>query len=153
MSWRTHPFDIIGRRASVVVLAAALGLCASPALAQDAPAFDQEVVTPDPETPWYEAFTLSMNEASHPVLGEPETFDWEAAGGRWGITLGIEDHSDTRFDREDVSAGAFVNLGERFRLGGEVRFAAPDSEYFTLRGETETGRRQPEIKFESALRF
>lgn len=153
MSWRGTPFNIWGLRPSVAVVATALCLCASPALAQETPAFDQASPVVDTETPWYEAFTLSMNEAQHPGLEEPETFDWQSAGGRWGITLGVEDHSDTRFDREDVSAGAFVNLGDRFRLGGEVRFAAPDSEYFTLRSETEGERRQPEIKFESALRF
>ncbi|MAK65237.1 MAG: hypothetical protein CMF75_10945 [Maricaulis sp.] len=114
----------------------------------------QEMVTPEGETPWYEAFTLSMNDSPHPELTEIETFDWESAGGRWGITLGIDDHSDTRIAREDVSAGAFVNLGDRFRVGGELRFTSPDSEYFTLRGDsTLEDRREPEIKFESALRF
>lgn len=155
MSGRSYPFDIIGKTAPAVVTAAALCLCAPAAFAQDDTA--SAVATPAPatseaETPWYEAFTLSMNEAAHPGLEEPDTFDWESAGGRWGITLGVEDHSDTRFETEDVSAGAFVNLGERFRLGGQVRFAAPDSEYFTLR-ENRQGRREPEIKFESALRF
>lgn len=153
MSGRGYPFDIIGKSASAAVLATALCLCASPAFAQDSAGFGQDSVTAEAETPWFEAFTLSMNEAPHPGLEELETFDWEAAGGRWGITLGIEDHSDTRFDREDVSAGAFVNLGDRFRLGGQLRFAAPESEYFTLRSEAEGERRQPEIKFESALRF
>lgn len=145
MSGRSYPFDIIGKTAPAVVTAAALCLCAPSAFAQDA-------ATPEAETPWYEAFTLSMSEAPHPGLEELETFDWQSSGGRWGITLGVEDHSDTRFDNEDVSAGAFVNLGERFRLGGQVRFAAPDSEYFTLR-ENRDERREPEIKFESALRF
>lgn len=145
MSGRSYPFDIIGRTAPAVVTAAALCLCAPSAFAQDD-------VAGEADTPWYEAFTLSMNEAPHPGLEELDTFDWESAGGRWGITLGVEDHSDTRFESEDVSAGAFVNLGERFRLGGQVRFAAPDSDYFTLRENPEE-RREPEIKFESALRF
>jgi len=145
MTKRAHPFDIIGKAPSVAVMATALCLCASPAFSQDA-------VASDTETPWYEAFTLSMNEAPHPGLEELETFDWQSAGGRWGITLGIEDHSDTRLTSEDVSAGAFVNLGDRFRLGGQVRLAAPETPYFTLR-ETDEDGRQPEIKFESALRF
>jgi hypothetical protein len=137
---------MIGRKASVAVLATALCLCTAPAISQEADA------PTEAETPWYEAFTLSMNEAPHPGLAEIETFDWQPSGGRWGITLGIEEHSDTRFQRDDLSAGAFVNLGDRFRLGGELRFASPDSEYFTLR-ERDEDRREPEIKFESALRF
>ncbi len=147
MRRRGYPFDIVGKSASVAVMATALCLCAPSAMAQD-------LATPEAETPWYEAFTLSMNESPHPELAEIETFDWESAGGRWGITLGIDDHSDTRIAREDLSAGAFVNLGDRFRFGGQLRFASPDSEYFTLRGDSALqDRREPEIKFESALRF
>ena len=91
-----------------------------------------------------------MNETAPTSLEEMDTIDVPLNGGRWGVRFGIDDRSDSRFQREDVSAGAFVNLGDRFRLGGEVRFSAPESEYLT---QTETEERQPEIKFESALRF
>ena len=150
MCRRSQPFDIVGRSASVAVLATALCLCAPAALAQDANV--QDSVTAETETPWYEAFTLSLNEAPNSALNGMETYDWESPGGRWGITLGIQDRSASRFATEDVSAGAFVNRGDRFRLGGELRFTSPDSEFFNLR-ETEADRREPEVKFESALRF
>lgn len=102
------------------------------------------------ETPWYEAFTLSMNEGVHPALNIETTVDWEAPGGRWGVRVGIQDSLDIRSDNSDVSAGAFINLGDRIRLGGQVRFISPDEQIFRL---TTNDERQPEIKFESALRF
>ncbi|MHA6287918.1 NtrZ family periplasmic regulatory protein [Maricaulis sp. CAU 1757] len=148
---RVQPFGIktgttaLGKSAGAA-LAAALFLCASPAFAQqqDVPAIE------DAETPWYEAFTLSMNESTPPSLVDLETFDVPLNGGRWGLSLGIEEAAETPFQREDLSAGAFVNFGDRIRLGGQLRLATPDSVYLT---PSEPVERQPEIKFESALRF
>lgn len=102
------------------------------------------------ETPWYEAFTLSMNENIRPGLDLETTVDWESPGGRWGVRVGIQDGADLRSDNSDLSAGAFINLGDRIRLGGQVRLISPDDQIFRL---TENEERQPEIKFESALRF
>lgn len=145
MNWRALTFDMTAHCVRASALGAALVLCAAPALAQQ-----QDALSASAETPWYEAFTLSMNETVHPSLDQRESFDLQLNGGRWGLSLGIDDYSDARFQREDVSAGAFVNLGDRFRLGGEVRFTAPESQFL---GRNSSDGRQPEIKFESALRF
>ncbi|WP_339746294.1 NtrZ family periplasmic regulatory protein [uncultured Maricaulis sp.] len=102
------------------------------------------------ETPWYEAFTLSMNENTRPGFDLESTVDWESPGGRWGVRVGIQDGPDLRSDNSDLSAGAFINLGDRIRLGGQVRLVSPDDLTFRL---TDNVVRQPEIKFESALRF
>ncbi|WP_291843718.1 NtrZ family periplasmic regulatory protein [Maricaulis sp.] len=143
MIWRVKPFEIIGRKSTVAGAAAAIFLCAPAAMAQE-PAPDTEVVAP-----WYEAFTLSMAEAPTPELEEGTTYDLEL-GERWGVTLGFQDRSDTRLS-SDLSAGAFVTFGDRIRLGGQVRFASPDDSFFVRNADDE--ERQPEIKFESALRF
>tara|TARA_R110002072_G_scaffold25998_9_gene86567 strand:+ start:1548 stop:2006 length:459 start_codon:yes stop_codon:yes gene_type:complete len=102
------------------------------------------------DTPWYEAFTLSMNERMLPGLDLETTVDWESPGGRWGLRVGIQEGPDVRSDLNDLSAGAFINLGDRFRLGGQVRLISPEDPMFRL---MESDARQPEIKFESALRF
>ena len=143
MVWRINPFEIIGLKSTVAGAAAALVLCAPASMAQDA-APDAEV-----SAPWYEAFTLSMAEAPTPELEEGTTYDLEL-GERWGVTLGFQDRSETRLSN-DLSAGAFVTFGDRIRLGGQVRFASPDDSFFVR--NTEDEQRQPEIKFESALRF
>jgi len=143
MIWRINPFEIIGKKSTVASAAAAMMLCAPGAMAQDNTA-ETEV-----SAPWYEAFTLSMAEAPTPELDETTTYDLEL-GERWGVTLGIQDRSDSRLN-DDLSAGAFVTFGDRIRLGGQVRFASPDDSFFVRNTDEED--RQPEIKFESALRF
>ncbi|MAC89429.1 MAG: hypothetical protein CMF73_08900 [Maricaulis sp.] len=90
-----------------------------------------------------------MAEAPTPELDEATTFDLEL-GEHWGVTLGYQDRSDSRLN-DDLSAGAFVTFGDRIRLGGQVRFASPDDSFFVRNSDDE--ERQPEIKFESALRF
>jgi hypothetical protein len=148
-------------RMSVVAFATALLLCAPSALAQDetvlAPAISP--VTPlvaessetESETAWYDAFTLSMNDSSDPIFDEPATVDWESENGRWGIMLGITDgRNESQIDDPDLSASAFYNFGDRFRVGGEVRLTTPEDDLF---GDQENEERHPEVKFESALRF
>ena len=135
MSGRGNPFEIIGTKSTMAAAALAFFLCAPATMAQDVTAETEAVA------PWYEAFTLSMAETSTPELDE---------GERWGVSLGIQDRSDSRLN-DDLSAGAFVTFGDRIRLGGQVRFASPDESFFVRNSEDEA--RQPEIKFESALRF
>ena len=143
MIWRINPFEIIGKKSTVAGAAAAMILCAPSALAQDSTAETGAVA------PWYEAFTLSMAEAPTPEMDEVTTYDLEF-GERWGVTLGTLERSDPRLD-DDLTAGAFVTFGDRIRLGGQVRFASPDDSFFVRNNDEE--ERQPEIKFESALRF
>jgi len=143
MIGRNKPFEIIGKKSTVAGAAAAVLLCAPAAMAQDVNA-DTEAAAP-----WYEAFTLSMAEAPTPELDEATTYDLEL-GERWGVTLGYLERSDSRAN-DDLSAGAFVTFGDRIRLGGQVRFASPDDSFFVRNSDDE--ERQPEIKFESALRF
>ena len=164
-------------RLGVVAFATALLLCAPSALASSALAQDQialpvvspvtPMVTPmitptvaplvgegsetEAETAWYDAFTLSMNDSSNPIFDEPATVDWQSENGRWGIMLGITDgRNEFQIIDPDLSASAFYNFGDRLRVGGEVRLTTPEGDLFRDRESVE---RNPEVKFESALRF
>ena len=48
-----------------------------------------------------------------------------------------------------MSAGAFYELSDRFRVGTNLRFSSPTEDVFGEQGE----ERAPELKFESAFRF
>lgn len=99
--------------------------------------------------PWYQRFT---GEPSEPQIlwSDAESFQVEA-GDRWGVTLGYTqgERSPQNFDLQDFRAGAFFELTERVRLGGQLRFTSPEEEIF---GE-ETEDRTPEVRFESAFKF
>ena len=99
--------------------------------------------------PWYERFTIA---AAEPQILWNRTEDFEvSAGERWGVTLSYSqtERQTQDFDLEDFTAGAFFELTERVRLGGEVRFTSPETEIF---GEP-TEERTPQVRFESAFKF
>jgi hypothetical protein len=99
--------------------------------------------------PWYQRFTVAPTEPQI-LWTNSENFEMQA-GDRWGVTLGYSqgERSAQTFELEDFRAGAFFELTERVRLGGQLRFTSPEEEIF---GE-ETEDRAPEVRFESAFKF
>ncbi|WP_300527098.1 NtrZ family periplasmic regulatory protein [Maricaulis sp.] len=134
---------------SAVALTALTLVCA-PAMAQDddidLSILDQPIL--DADAPWYDSLTNSLNETRPNSLEDVPTVDLEL--GDWSFQFGLRDDEHSPLELDDVSAGAFVNLGDRFRLGTELRFTAPEDDLLMMR---EAEERAPEIKFESALRF
>ncbi|WP_109251618.1 NtrZ family periplasmic regulatory protein [Marinicauda salina] len=104
---------------------------------------------PDAEV-WYERFTLASPSHMPSPWGD-EAAEFEIpAGERWGFTLGISEPTQgPQFEIEDMRAGAFFELNERLRLGGQFRFSSPERDFFGEQGDEQA----PEIKFESAFRF
>jgi len=100
--------------------------------------------------PWYEQFTAASPADLAAAWGDESSEIRFSAGDRWGFTLGFaEADQGPQFQIEDVSAGAFFAINDRFRLGGQVRFVSPEQDVFGEPGE----ERAPELKFESAFRF
>ena len=99
--------------------------------------------------PWFQRFTVAPTEPQI-LWTNSENFEMQA-GDRWGVTLGYSQgqRSAQTFELEDFRAGAFFELTERVRLGGQLRFTSPEEEIF---GE-ETEDRAPEVRFESAFKF
>lgn len=100
--------------------------------------------------PWYERFTVSTPSEFRSAWGEEATEFQFSAGQRWGFTLGLaEQERGSQFDLEDMSAGAYYELSERFRVGTNLRFSSPTADVFGEQDEVNV----PELKFESAFRF
>jgi len=111
----------------------------------------QESSTSEDAQPWYEAFTFATedNALSGVALDVTETeIEWNT-GERWGFTLGLDSDPSTQVEFDSISAGAFVDVGSRFRFRGAVRLTTPSELYI---GSPDS-ERAPEVKFESALRF
>ncbi|MCW5724529.1 MAG: hypothetical protein KIS81_06195 [Maricaulaceae bacterium] len=102
--------------------------------------------------PWYESFTFSPRNSAPGQAWDDNVaqFEWTPTS-RWGFTLGIERDPESQYEVDGVSAGAYFNISPRLRFGGAVRFSAPEERFSILRRER--GEREPEVKFESALRF
>ena len=102
------------------------------------------------ETAWFEAFTTSMNDSTDDLFAEESLVDWNSPSGRWTVTFGLEEVTTVQeFQLEGMSAGAYVDFGD-IRFGTEIRIPSTDFDF--LRPVDEENP-QPEIKFESALRF
>lgn len=99
--------------------------------------------------PWYQRFTGAPVQPQI-LWGEDEVFQVEA-GERWGVTLGYNqvEHRPQDFDYQNFNAGAFFELTERVRLGGQLRFTSPEEQIFGAQSE----EKAPEIRFESAFKF
>lgn len=141
----------------LVAQSAAASVAQASVTADDSPA-EPGLQTMSPATdaarsasaPWYERFTVSTPSEFRSAWGEESTEFSFSAGERWGFTLGIaEQERGPQFDLEDVSAGAFYELNNRFRVGTNLRFSSPTEDVFGQQGE----ERVPELKFESAFRF
>ena len=98
---------------------------------------------------WYERFTVAPVEPQI-LWGSGESFEVQA-GDRWGVTLRYNEveHSAQTFDLQDFSATAFIEVSDRVRLGGQLRFTSPEEEIFGTEAENKT----PEVRFESAFKF
>ncbi|MEQ8404889.1 MAG: hypothetical protein RKE49_07315 [Oceanicaulis sp.] len=131
------------------LIAAPARLAAAPE--SDAPALDLQAESEGSASalPWFQRFSIAPTEPQILWTGE-ENFEVQA-GDRWGVTLGYSqgERSPQSFNIEDFRAGAFIELTERVRLGGQLRFTSPEEEIF---GE-ETEDRAPEVRFESAFKF
>lgn len=98
---------------------------------------------------WYETYTLGSNVASGVNLGFPDNQVEFASGNGWGFTLGFDRNDEQRREFDSIDAGVYVDLNERFRFGGSIRFSNPDN----LVSGPQIDQRAPEVKFETGWRF
>lgn len=151
------------RRAGRMVLATSalvlgLSLCA-PAFAQDTSENPVASFGPETEGRTFDNFEFASDTDVQELWSNSTKFDWQSEGGRWGFVLEVEEGTSANitgalednpiFETEELRAGAFVNVGDRFRFGGHVRFSSPD----LPDSDPLIEEHQPEVKFESALRF
>ncbi|MEL6257642.1 MAG: NtrZ family periplasmic regulatory protein [Pseudomonadota bacterium] len=108
--------------------------------------------TPD-EPDWYRSFSLSAPDVKDPVFDPGQVRDfglrWEP-GQKFTLNLDVRQHSeDSIRPREEMSAGATLQLSQRFSIGGEVIIAADELDRFDFdERELETG-----IRLQSAFKF
>jgi len=98
---------------------------------------------------WYETYTLDSNVSPGVNLDFPDNQVEFASGVGWGFTLGFDRNDDQRREFDSIDAGVYVDLNERFRFGGSIRFSNPDN----LVSGPQIDQRAPEVKFETGWRF
>lgn len=98
---------------------------------------------------WYETYTLSSDMAPGVNLDFPDNEVEFDSGDGWGFTLGFDRSEDQRYEFDSIETGVYVDLNDRFRFGGSIRFSNPDN----LIEGPQLRERAPEVKFETGWRF
>jgi len=93
----------------LAIPAVALAIVAAPAYAQ-------------PDAP---NVMLVANDFSAPTYGPGAaitggTIEWDSRKGRWGLKLGMEQHTDRLSEWRDVQPGLYYKLTPRLHIGGAV---------------------------------
>jgi hypothetical protein len=79
------------------------------------------------------------------------TLEWDAAKGRWGLKLDVEQHSLDRGDElKDVSPGVYYRLTRRLHIGGAVSLAPDQTESLRL-GQPQLPA--PRVRLETVFKF
>ena len=100
-------------RLSIGVVAA-FAICASGAVAM--PAGGSLVLASSDFTasPYYSSVTVPAS-----------SLEWDSRKARWGLKLGVEQHTDRDVQWKDVAPGLFYKVTPRLHIGGSVNLA-PD---------------------------
>ena len=132
-------------KTGLIALAIAGATAAAPAFAQDAVSAASDADAQE----WYETYTLSTDMAPGVNLDFPDSEVEFDSGDGWGFTLGFDRNDEQRREFDSIDAGVYIDLNERFRFGGSIRFSNPDN---LIQGP-EFEERAPEVKFEPGWRF
>ena len=103
-------------RLSTLVVSAALAMAAS-SLASIAHAETTMLVLAAND------FSGSSNTST--VTIPRSTLEWDAKKARWGLKLGVEQHTDRDVQLKDVQPGLYYRITPRLHIGGAVSLA-PD---------------------------
>lgn len=79
------------------------------------------------------------------------TLEWDASKGRWGLNLGVEQHSTDRdLQLKDVSPGVYYRVTKRLHIGGAVSLAPDQAETFRM-GQPQFPA--PRVRLETVFKF
>jgi len=79
------------------------------------------------------------------------TLEWDAKKARWGVKLGVEQHSDRDVQLKDVQPGLYYRITPRLHIGGAVSLA-PDQLESSQR-LTDPQMPAPRVRLETTFKF
>ncbi len=99
--------------------------------------------------------TLAANDLAAPSYGSGATtprrsLEWDALKGRWGLKLGVEQHTDRDVQWKDVAPGVYYRLTRRLHIGGAVSLA-PDQVETQRLGQPQLPA--PRVRLETTFKF
>ncbi len=77
--------------------------------------------------------------------------EWDSRKARWGLKLGVEQHTDRDVQWKDVAPGVFWKVTPRLHIGGSVNLAPDQIE--TQHFGTTPQMPAPRVRLETTFRF
>jgi len=82
--------------------------------------------------------------------GPRSTLEWDTKKGRWGLKLGVQQHTDRSPDWRDYQPGLYYKITPRLHIGGAVSLA-PDQIDTSRPGEPQAP--PPRVRLETTFKF
>ena len=82
--------------------------------------------------------------------GPRKTLEWDSKKGRWGLSLGVQQHSDRDADGRDIQPGVYYKITPRLHIGGAVSLA-PDQFDNSRPGDPQAP--PPRVRLETTFKF
>ena len=80
-----------------------------------------------------------------------KTLKWDAAKGRWGVTLNVQENAERDAQWNNVQAGAYFRVTPSLRIGGAV--ALGEQEVLPGYKKTVPQDAAPRVRLETAFKF
>ena len=90
-------------------------------------------------SPYYSSVTVPASQ-----------LEWDSRKARWGLKLGVEQHTDRDVQWKDVAPGVFYKITPRLHIGGSVNLA-PDQIEIQHLGTPQMPA--PRVRLETTFKF
>jgi hypothetical protein len=127
----------VRKAAMLVVAAALLGAVSTAAQAADARSS--------------KPIDFTVRTETSPITPGSQTVKWDAAKGRWGVTVNLQQPDTREATLNDIQAGAYYKITPSLRVGGAVAFGEQQLVPGPTPNTPESS--QPRVQFETKLKF
>jgi hypothetical protein len=94
---------------------------------------------------------FTVRTESSPIAPGAQTVKWDAAKGRWGVTVNLQQPETRAATLNDIQAGAYYKITPSLRVGGAVAFG--DQQLLPGPKPNTPDTNQPRVQFETKFKF
>ena len=94
---------------------------------------------------------FTVRAESLPISPGAQTMKWDAAKGRWGVTLNLQQPEARAATPNDIQAGAYYRITPSLRVGGSLAFGEQQVAPGPKPNPADVG--QPRVQLETKFKF
>jgi hypothetical protein len=94
---------------------------------------------------------FTVRTETSPIAPGTQTMKWDAAKGRWGVTVNLQQPDSRQTTLNDIQAGAYYKITPSLRVGGAVAFG--EQNIVPGPKPNTPDNTQPRVQFETKFKF